>query len=623
MSSAVGATDARCFSARRFWVSRLRSARGLDRLLVILPVSWRWPFQVLDALAVDAFVAYFMWLFVREFPESQPSRLAKRVTGVGLMASAVIGAMLFIANALMVRTPNGLPLLAAADARLAWAGRAASIDVSIYYPLTTTLPTLAIAIAVWKAHTARLAERRRVWVFLTALTVGIVPICAEFLLEATVPGYRDSMKDPAVRFARGLVVYPLLLVGPLGTTYSVVVDHVLDVRLIVRRTIQYALARYAVMAIVLLPFVGLEAYLYAHREQTLSELLEMAWPLLFITLVAAAVALRARRRVFNAIDRRFFREQYDARRALGEVVETSRDATTTAALARVVTQKIDQALHVESTAMLVREDSGRLLVALDGAVRPLTLASALADLLAGSTDPLEVDLEPARSPLRRLPEDQRQCWLTAFHLLVPLLGADRSLLGVIGLGEKRSELPFGADDRALLSAIAASSALALENRLLRSKPTPRSMAALEETAPGQPDYGDCVARECPRCRSIFSQETTTCDICVIQLADAWVPFVLAGKFRFEQRIGAGGMGIVYRALDLTLRRQVAIKTLPRISSEYATRLQRGSRRAFPTPISRRFSGPRAGGARRCSSPSSSMVAHSPIAFGGSRCRPST
>jgi eukaryotic-like serine/threonine-protein kinase len=43
--------------------------------------------------------------------------------------------------------------------------------------------------------------------------------------------------------------------------------------------------------------------------------------------------------------------------------------------------------------------------------------------------------------------------------------------------------------------------------------------------------------------------------------------VLAGQYRLEERLGAGGMGTVYRACQLSVERQVAVKL---ISSERAT-----------------------------------------------------
>src|SRR3981081_2687967 len=55
---------------------------------------------------------------------------------------------------------------------------------------------------------------------------------------------------------------------------------------------------------------------------------------------------------------------------------------------------------------------------------------------------------------------------------------------------------------------------------------------------------------------------------------------LNGRYRLEARIGAGGMSTVYRALDGTLQRQVAIKLMNRevaTDSDQRERFPRGAR----------------------------------------------
>src|SRR3954471_9836033 len=62
--------------------------------------------------------------------------------------------------------------------------------------------------------------------------------------------------------------------------------------------------------------------------------------------------------------------------------------------------------------------------------------------------------------------------------------------------------------------------------------------------------------------------------CLIMSAPADHPGPMLGRFRLDEKIGAGGMGEVYRATDLHLGRTVALKVLPERFAADADRLHR-------------------------------------------------
>jgi hypothetical protein len=546
---------------------------GIRWLVPALSPAFAGAIEVVRAVQVDAFLPYVLWLFVRDFPRVPHSVRLKRMLRLGLSVSWIAGIVLFVANlALAYATiePAGV-----AQWVLEKLGREGTANESLYYAVVLTLSALALVVLTMKAPLARTTEGRRVRLFCAALILGWGPVSLQILLESTIPAYYAFLERPAVELAYSLIIYPTLLAIPVGTTYSVLVDHVLGVRLVVRKALRYALARYSVMCLVALPLLWLAWYGYAYRHLTIAEILRSRGPIIVLATGAAVLLLRTRRRLLQAIDRRFFRDQYRAHEALNALVHESQRAGTVLELTQLVRQRIDAALHVDSVALLIRDESG-LLVAPDKATRPLALASVLAELLAGSVEPLPVDLHDAHSPFLRLPEAERQ-WLGdgGFRLLVPMLDANGSLLGVIALGEKKSELPFQSEDRSLLSAVATSCAWMLENRLLRSPSEASSEVAIQSA--GEDDRESERALECAECGRLHAPPAATCDHCGGSLRAAAVPLMLAGKFRLDQRIGSGGMGVVYRATDVALGRQVAVKTLPRTSPEHATRLRREAR----------------------------------------------
>ena len=278
--------------------------------------------------------------------------------------------------------------------------------------------------------------------------------------------------------------------------------------------------------------------------------------------------LRLRRPVMGAIERLLFREEYDSRRILAEVAAQSRAAESTTELARSLTTEIDRALHLESIGLLVEAPEHDAYLPLVGAVRRLERSSALVGRLAKEAQPLRVDLDRQASPLQSLPENDR-IWLAdaGAEVLIPLIGAESGIAGILSLGPKRSELPYSREDLLLLSALGSSVGISLEHRRLREVAAAHPMGVPEERS----------ATECTSCGHVMGPALTACTACGSPVQSCPLPQSLFGKYRLERRIGKGGMGVVYRAADLSLGRPVALKTLPATSPEDSARLRREAR----------------------------------------------
>jgi general stress protein CsbA len=554
-----------------------------NRPLVALTESaagvWGWLALLLYVLPADAFLAYFFWSFAQEFPNSVSSFKVQRLLSFGRKVALGVGFAGFAWQVakLFARAVAG----AATPAALA----PAKPSYEYYGPLLL-LVTAAFGVLLWRTRAAAGDEGRRARLFVGALVLGLAPLFLQIVLETTIPPYKDFMDvGGRRRLVSQALLFPCLLSVLLTTAYSVLVARVLNVKLIARKALQYALARYTAFGLAAVPLAAIVAYLYQHRELRLTQIFSGPnLPLLASSAAVGIAALRYRKTLLDSIDRHFFREQYDARQILTLLVERIRETNGVADLASLLDRELALALHPESLSLMAFEP--RLGVLADPRVRGrrLDASSALAALIASASDPLSVDLEDPRSPLAKLPESERH-WLvdSGFRLLVPILARDGSLLGMIGLGEKKSGLPFFREDRQLLHAIASSAAWVLEIELGRSLSS--SQKSWQEAVEGEatlpfPDPAAAeLAKECPNCGRLFPSYTVFCSSCSRRLEPSHVPYVLPGKFRFERRIGIGGMGVVYRAADLSLGRPVAVKTLRRVSPEDAMRLRREARTA--------------------------------------------
>jgi sigma-B regulation protein RsbU (phosphoserine phosphatase) len=319
----------------------------------------------------------------------------------------------------------------------------------------------------WGTETAPDA-RRRLALLLYGAGAGLTPIWLIFLYAIFFGGGGGRTIVTA-----WLLVPSFLLLGlfPITLAYVIVVEKAMDVRVIVRQGLQYALARRAILAMQVA--VSALAVIVAVQiagdpsQRRVDRVRYLALGVMFV-----ALARRAGDGLRGFVDRRFFREAVDAERVLHDLSEEVRTIVDGGELLETVARRVSEALHAPRVAVLLARD-GRLAPAHAvgyGAPPQATLAAdgPVVSRLRDAKEGLRVYLQDAASWVNRDADaaaERPALEALRAELLLPLR-LKQELVGVLCLGPKLSDEPYSASDVRLLRAVATQTAFALENSRL-------------------------------------------------------------------------------------------------------------------------------------------------------------
>jgi hypothetical protein len=552
----IGGRDrrARALGVCYWTIAASFAARGIFILAQVRPAS-----RVLAlalALRPEALFPAALWQFARDFPAITRFSRVDRLCAWAIPFVTIIGAALFAVNIAPV-PPDVSPFHTAMLALQRLNGFGAWFWNVVF---GAALP--ALGVIAWRARLATGEEGRRVRFFLAAIAIAIGPVVLEVIGEGLFPSFARAMQTPRGHAVGAWIIYPPMFLFPAATAYAVAVDHVLAVRVVIQRALRYLLARWLIMWGGAVPVVLLVGYLRAHANQPLADVLATRQAqLLMWSASVAVILLVCRPALLRVLDRWALPDSEVPSAGLAHLSDGLKRARTPLEVTALLARAVERAVQASAHPYLLREGT---LVPVRGDVPPPPSASLIPVLLDGSREPCTVSIRERHSYFKLMTEEDRK-WIAdrRIAVLVPVAPGRGGgpLLGVIALEDRRNALSYTGDDIRFLRAGAAAASLACD------------VARSEHRSETAPDTVEEVASECTQCGRVDTWQAAG-ERCAC--GGAWqaaaLPRHLMSRFEVRQRLGKGGMGVVYLATDLVLGREDAIKTLPRLAERPAARL---------------------------------------------------
>ncbi len=328
-----------------------------------------------------------------------------------------------------------------------------------WFDLTRVFLVVLVFLGLWVFSQSYLKagdepERRKLRWVLWGMFVGFLPFVVLWVIPSMVLSY-GLVPESVMLLASGFI--------PLAFGVSIIKYHIMDIDLLLNRSLVYG----TVMAMVVLVYIivvgGLAAAVTRATYEVSLGLSAGA------AIVIALLFEPTRRVVQHVVDRRFFRVRYDFRRAARRFQEDVKTCVTVDDLGNLVVERIDTLLPLERIGfLLVDDENPTRLIGGRGITlgEPDRIAALRQHANEAHGTPLAVAeaIEPGVSHAAANSALLAEWKLVFVH---PVVRADARLLGMLLLGPKKAGTRFTSEDVDLLGSLAVQGGAEMERILLQ------------------------------------------------------------------------------------------------------------------------------------------------------------
>ena len=335
----------------------------------------------------------------------------------------------------------------------------------------------------------RVSEAFPVWFTLGFMALGLVSLAANFtqtgdssqkrkirvMFWGTVIGFGSNLIEHSIYTLLAFSSRPwwlntikllLICLFPLSIAYAVVRHQVLEIPILLKRSARYFLVQRGFTLLLSLLSIGVTLLFafslagFYSRDSGSPQSSGIALGAVFGTGLLLT-GMQVHRRISSRIDRAFFRAAYDIRILLEDLAERMGTVSDRRELAQLLSRKLKDALQPSLLTVYLEEPDHRLQATMEETpedARMVAADSPVLNELARRAKPWNVSADDAKQALAG-----SNLTMLNPEWLVPILGRDGHMLGLIVLGTRLSEEPYSGEDSRLLASVAGQAGTALQN----------------------------------------------------------------------------------------------------------------------------------------------------------------